>query len=121
MRMMMTMIGVATIVATPALAAETGRYEASLRKIVTEAIASRCPDDVMAEPLLSACRAQLSAMGPALAALGPVESVTFIKSDDRDGKRYESYAVRHAKGKTMIWGIGDEAGGKFGAAYTLDQ
>lgn len=113
--------GAAMVIATPAIAADQGRYATALRRIVTEAAAGRRPEDVMAESLRAACRAQLATMAPALAALGPVEGVTFIKSDERDGKRYESYAVRYATGKTMIWGIGDAADGKFAAAYTLDQ
>ncbi len=104
-----------------AIAAEGGDYRDALRRMVTEAAEGRCPADIMAEPLLSACRDQMPTMKPALAALGAVSDVTFIKGEAQDDARVETYAVKYAGGKTTIWSIGNRKDGKFTTAYTLGQ
>lgn len=125
---MRVMTMTATFAATFALAgaalaqdaapAEHGQYQAALERMVTESAQSRCPADVMAEALLTACNSQIAAMGPALQSLGAVESITFVRSEQRaEGGRVEYYAVRHAGGQTLNWGIGGESGGKFEIAF----
>lgn len=104
-----------------AQAADDGDYAPALRRMISETSAGRCPADVMADPLLAACKEQLPVMGPGLAKLGAIAAVTFIKAEDREGARIETYAVKHAGGKTMIWSLGNRVDGKFKIAYTLDQ
>lgn len=119
MRRTMAMLGMTIAVAAVPAAAQSGQYDVALRRIITEVAANRCPEDVMATPLLTACRQQLPTMGPGLAGLGAIESITFVKAEDRAGKRLETWAVKHAGGKTMVWGIGDRQDGRFAAAFTL--
>lgn len=102
-------------------AAAAGDYGVALRRMVSEAAQGRCPADLMAEPLLSACRDQMAVMRPELAALGPVAAVSFIKAEVHDDARVETWAVNYAAGKTTIWSIGNRKDGKFTTAYTLGQ
>lgn len=124
MRTVMLLAAALTIGAGAASAqqAGTGEYGPALRRMVTEAAAGRCPADLMAEPLLSACRNQMAQMGPAL---GAVEGVSFVKAEAHDdagnGGRVETYAVKYVGGKTTIWSIGNRQDGKFTTAYTLGQ
>lgn len=111
----------ATTAAGAASAAETGDYGPALRRMLTETAGGRCPDDLMAEPLLSACRAQLPQMQPGLTALGAISDLSFIKAEGDGDTRVETYAVKFAGGKTAIWSIGHRKVGKFGAAYSLGQ
>ena len=50
--------------------------------------------------------------------VGAVESVTFVRAEDRDNGRVEIYDVKFAGGQTLTWGIGDLNEGKFDTAYT---
>ena len=122
MRTAMLLMG-AVAIAGDAVAqpATDGDYAPALRRMIAETAAGRCPADIMAEALLAACREQLPTLGPDLASLGAIRDVSFVKAEDRDGQRVETYAVRHAGGRTMILSIGDRRDGRFGAAYTLGQ
>ncbi len=111
----------ATTAARAASAAEAGDYGPALRRMLTDAAGGRCPEDLMAEPLLSACRAQLPQMQPGLTALGAISDLSFIKAEGDGDTRVETYAVKFAGGKTAIWSIGHRKDGKFGAAYSLGQ
>lgn len=102
-----------------AQAADEGQYGPALRRIVAEAAAGTCPADLMAEPLLSACGNQMSQMKPALAALGPIEGVSFIKAEEDEYARIETYAVKYGGGKTWLWSVGNRKDGKFTVAYTI--
>ncbi|MCS6627021.1 hypothetical protein N0B44_29315 [Roseibacterium beibuensis] len=107
--------------ALPAAAQTTapaeGQYEAALRRMIVETAAGSCPADVMAGPLLAACQQQLPQMSAGLASLGAVESVTFVRAEDRDDGRLEIYEVRFAGGQTLNWGIGGMKDGKFDVAF----
>lgn len=118
MRKVMLVV-VAVLAAGSAQAAEQGQYGAALRLIVTQAAEGRCPVEMMAEPLLSACRDQMPAMKPALAAQGTVERVSFVRAEQEGDARVETYAVNYAGGRAMIWSIGNRKDGKFTTAYTL--
>ncbi|MBB6503934.1 hypothetical protein F4693_000892 [Sphingomonas endophytica] len=119
---MHTIITAAAIaMAAAATAAEAGDYGPALRRMLTETAGGRCPDDLMAEPLLSACRAQLPQMQPGLSALGTVGDLSFIKGEGDGDTRVETYAVKFAGGKTAIWSIGHRKNGKYGAAYSLGE
>ncbi|VXD04317.1 hypothetical protein [Sphingomonas sp. 8AM] len=121
MRTIIMAAAIAAASATAASAAETRDYGAALRRMLAETAGGRCPDDLLAEPLLSACRAQLPQMQPALTALGAVGEASFIKAEGDGDTRVETYAVKFAGGKTAIWSIGHRKDGKFGAAYSLGQ
>lgn len=110
-----------TVVTAGGAAADTGEYGAALRQILSEAAAGKCAPDLMAEPLLSACRDQMATMKPGLAALGTVSDVTFIKAEAQGETRVETYSVRYSGGKTTIWSLGNRQQGKFTIAYTLGQ
>ena len=114
MRVRMMLAGVAAtgLFAFPAVA-EDGQYAPQLTRIVTEAAAGTCLAELMAQPLLDACNAQIAAMSPGLNALGPVETMTFVSAEETPGGRVESYSVKFAGGRTMTWFIGQESGGKF--------
>ena len=123
MRAVMLLVSALPVVAGGAAAqrVSAGEYGPALRRMVTEAAAGRCPADMMAEPLLSACRNQMAQLGPALAALGAVEGVSFVNAETHDEARVETYAVKYAGGRTTIWSIGNRKDGKFTTAYTLGQ
>ena len=111
-RMMLAAVATAGLLAFPAMA-EDGQYAPQLSRIMTEAAAGTCLADLMAQPLLDACNAQIAAMAPGLSALGPVETMTFVSAEDTPGGRVESYSVKFTGGRTMTWVIGQESGGKF--------
>lgn len=125
MRKAILVLAVLSGAAASAQAVGGGEYGPALRRMVTEAATGRCPAELMAEPLLSACRDQMPQMRPALAALGAVEDVAFVKAETHDdagkGARVETYAVKYAGGKTTLWSIGNRKDGKFTTAYTLGQ
>lgn len=121
MRAIIMAAAIGMAAASAASAADTGDYGPALRKMLTDAAGGRCPEDLMAEPLLSACRAQLPQMQPGLTALGAVGDLSFIKGEGDGDTRIETYAVKFAGGTTAIWSIGHRNDGKFGAAYSLGQ
>ena len=98
-------------------APEGARYQAALERMITETAQGRCPADLMAEQLLTACNQQIAAMSTGLQSLGPIQTITFLGSEDRADGRLERYAVKFPGGATLNWGIGAEAAGKFGAAF----
>ncbi|GAA0867453.1 hypothetical protein GCM10009116_00300 [Brevundimonas basaltis] len=107
----------AGVMAFPATA-EDSQYEAALRRMIAETAAGTCPADIMGEGLLAACELQLPQMSAGLSSLGAIESVTFVRAEDRPGGRVEIYAVTFAGGQTLNWGIGGLNEGKFNVAYT---
>lgn len=94
-----------------------GQYEAALRRMIAETAAGTCPADIMGEALLAACRQQLPQMSAGLAGLGPIESMTFVRAEDRPEGRVEIYEVKFAGGQTLNWGIGALNEGRFDMAY----
>ncbi|WP_339933485.1 hypothetical protein [uncultured Brevundimonas sp.] len=118
--LMMTALAAAAMLAGGAqaqTAPDEARYQAALERMITETTQGRCPADIMAEQLLAACTQQIAAMSTGLQSLGPIESMTFLSSEDRADGRLERYAVKFTGGTTLNWGIGAEADGKFGAAF----
>ena len=94
-----------------------GQYEAALRRMITETAAGSCPADVMGGPLLAACEQQLPQMSAGLSGLGPIQSIAFVRAEDRADGRLEIYEVTFAAGQTLNWGIGGEKDGKFEVAF----
>lgn len=117
--LMFAAAAVAGLTAFSALAQEaaSGQYETALRRMISETAAGTCPEDIMAEGLLTACRQQLPQMSAGLSSLGAIESVTFVRAEDTPQGRVELYTVRFAGGQSLNWGIGAESGGKFGVAF----
>lgn len=105
-------VAAAGLMAFPAMA-EDGQYGPQLTRILTEAAQGTCPVDLMQQPLLDACNAQIPTMAPGLTALGAVQSVTFVSAQDSPGGRVETYTVTFAGGRSMSWFIGQEQDGKF--------
>lgn len=105
----------AVAMSVPAFAAQD-QHAAALRTILTRTAAGACPADMMQPTLLKACNEQLPKLGPALAAAGPIKSMTFVKADP-SGRHTETYKVAFAKGKTMTWHIGGLKNGKFDSVY----
>lgn len=117
--MMMAAVAAAAMLtgAAQAQTATDGRYQAALETMITETTQGHCPDEVMAEQLLTACNAQLAGMSAGLQSLGPVVSITFLGAEDRADGRLERYAVVFSGGQTLNWAIGGEADGKFSTAF----
>lgn len=103
----------------PAAAQDTpnGEYAEALRRMIVETAGGRCPEDIMAGPLLEACRQQVAQMSAGLTSLGAIESMTFVRVEETPNGRVEVYSVRFASGQTLNWGIGGAAEGKFSVAY----
>ncbi|MEJ6790290.1 hypothetical protein BrevBR_12115 [Brevundimonas sp. BR2-1] len=115
MRIQIILAGVAAaaLTAFPA-AAQDGQYRDQLSRIITEAAGGTCLAALMGPSLLDACNAQIEGMGPALTALGAIESVTFVGAEDTPGGRVETWAVKFAGGTTLNWFIGgQQPDGKF--------
>lgn len=102
----------AGLLAFPVLAQE-GQYAPQLTRILTEAAGGTCLEALMATSLLDTCNGQIANLAPALSALGAVEAVTLVSAEDAAEGRVETYSVRFAAGRTMIWYIGQERDGKF--------
>lgn len=112
----MVVVAIAGLMALPAFA-QSGEYEAGLRKMISETAAGSCPADVMGPDLLAACQQQLAQMSAGLASLGAIESARFLRAEDRPEGRVEIYEVKFASGMTLNWGIGGLRDGKFNIAY----
>lgn len=112
----MVVVAIAGLMACPAVA-QTGEYEAALRKMVSETAAGTCPADIMGAELLAGCQQQLAQMSAGLASLGAVQSARLLRTEDRPEGKVEVYAVTFASGITLNWGIGGLRDGKFNIAY----
>ncbi|WP_332678752.1 hypothetical protein [Brevundimonas sp.] len=105
-------VAAAALMAFPAMAQE-GQYREPLTRIITEAAAGVCLEALMGPGLLDACNAQIQGMAPALAAMGAIESMTFVRSEDTPEGPVETWAVKYAGGQTLTWVIGQVKDGKF--------
>ncbi|MGE7206149.1 hypothetical protein ACQKJZ_10775 [Sphingomonas sp. NPDC019816] len=105
--------------AATAQTAEQGQYAGQLRAMFTSVAAGTCPADLMADALLKACQEQLPQMLPALKAGGPIKAITFLKSEQANGERYEQYQVTFTNGAPSKWTIGGLQDGKFRAVFSL--
>ena len=122
--MMMTAVAAAGLLATgvqaqtaPQAAPQTGQWRAALEKMVTEASAGVCAEEVMAPDLLAACTAQIDGMAEALGGLGPIVSIRFVSAQGEGAERLETYAVQYEGGQTLNWSLGGQVDGKFSIAY----
>ena len=94
-----------------------GQYQDALRRMIVETAGGTCPDDIMGGPLLAACQQQLPQMSAGLSSLGAVQTITFVRAEDRPEGRVEIYEVVFAGGQSLNWGIGGEKDGKFDIAF----
>ncbi|WP_294392925.1 hypothetical protein [uncultured Sphingomonas sp.] len=108
----------AGLLAVPAYAA-TDNYADALRTMLTQAVAGNCSAELMAAPLLTACREQIGAMATDLKAAGPVTTLTLEKAEGEAAQRVETYKVTFAKGESSTWHIGHMTDGKFQTVYSL--
>lgn len=108
-----------SMTAATAQTAEQGRYSGQLRTMLTAVAGGTCPEALMGEELLKACRQQLPKMAPAIKAAGAIQSITFDTAQDANGQRYEKYTVAFASGKPSAWVIGGLKDGKFESVYSL--
>ncbi|MGZ9113719.1 MAG: hypothetical protein ACXW3K_03775 [Brevundimonas sp.] len=113
-KMMLASAAAVTLMAFPALARD-GQYGDQLNRIITEAAAGTCLEALMGPSLLDACNGQIEGMAPALNAMGAIESMTFVRSEDTPEGPVETWAVKFAGGQTLTWVIGQAKDGKFGA------
>ncbi|MGZ9099366.1 MAG: hypothetical protein ACXW3O_06655 [Brevundimonas sp.] len=117
-RLMLAGVAAATLMAFPVMA-QDGQYGAPLGQILTDAAEGTCTEALMAPALLNACSGQISGMGPALQALGAIETMTFVSAEDTPGGRVETWTVKYAGGQTVTWFIGQQQpDGKFNAVGT---
>ncbi len=105
--------------AATAQTAEQGQYAAQLRAMFTSVAGGTCPADLMADGLLKACQEQLPQMAPSLKAAGPIEAITFLKTEQANGERFEQYQVTFTNGAPSKWTIGGLQDGKFKSVYSL--
>lgn len=103
----------AAVLAFPVMAQDNGQYREPLTQIVTEAADGSCLAALMAQSLLDACNGQIQGMAPALAALGAIETMTFVSAQDAPGGRVETWRVTFSGGQTLTWVIGELQDGKF--------
>lgn len=114
MRIQIMFAGViaAALMAFPA-EAQDGQYREPLSRIITEAAGGTCLAALMGPALLDACNGQIEGMAPALAAMGAIESMTFVRSEETPEGPVETWAVKYAGGQTLTWVIGQMQDGKF--------
>jgi len=74
-----------------------------IKSALSETANGNCPVALMAERLLTACREQVSSLGPQLRAAGPIASVTYT---GRQGQ-YEAYAVNYSSQRVMWLAVFD--------------
>ncbi|HEX8661039.1 MAG TPA: hypothetical protein VF686_04170 [Brevundimonas sp.] len=109
---MLAGLAAAALMAFPAMA-QDGQYREPLTRIITEAADGVCLEALMGPALLDACNGQIQGMAPALAAMGAIESMTFVKAEDTPEGPVETWAVKFAGGQTLTWVIGQMQNGKF--------
>ncbi len=102
----------AALTALPAMA-QDGQYREPLTRIITEAAAGVCLEALMGPALLDACNSQIQGMAPALAAMGAIESMTFVRSEDTPDGPVETWAVKFGGGQILTWSIGQMKDGRF--------
>ncbi len=120
--MRLELIAVAALLGTTAATAQTaeqGQYAAQLRAMFMSVAAGTCPADLMADDLFKACQQQLPQMAPGLKAAGPIKMITFLKTEQANGDRYEQYQVTFTNGAPSKWTIGGLQDGKFKSVYSL--
>jgi hypothetical protein len=117
LKLMITAAAAAGALALPAVA-QDAQYREALQTMITQTAAGSCPADVMGEALLAACEQQLPQMSAGLASLGAIESITFVRSEERPEGRLEIYTVKFSSGQSLNWAIGGFADGKFNVAFT---
>ncbi|MEG3091371.1 hypothetical protein [Sphingomonas sp. PB1R3] len=105
--------------AATAQTAEQGQYADQLRAMFTSVAGGTCPAELMADGLLKACREQLPQMAPGLKAAGPIKTITFLKTEQANGERFEQYQVAFTNGAPSKWTIGGLQDGKFKSVYSL--
>lgn len=111
-------IALGAVALSPASAADSGKFGNALKKMLMGTAAGECPADVMGDALLAACREQLPALQPSLAAAGPIKAMTFVTATGNDADRVETYTVTFEKGEPSTWQIGRPNKGKFDMAYS---
>lgn len=98
--------------------AAEGQYTAALQRMIAQAADGICAEDVMGSDLLEACNGNIVGMGAAISALGPVDTMTFLRAEETpEHGRIELYAVGFAGGERMTWGIGGLRDGKYDVAF----
>ena len=111
-QIMLAGVAAAALMALPAMA-QDGQYREPLTRIITEAADGVCLEALMQPPLLDACNGQIQGMAPALAAMGAIETMTFVRSQETPEGPVETWAVTYAGGQTLTWVIGQVQDGKF--------
>ncbi|RZJ02642.1 MAG: hypothetical protein EON89_14545 [Brevundimonas sp.] len=113
-------VAAAALMAFPAMA-QDGQYREQLTRILAEASQGTCPAGLMQAALLDACNAQIEGMAPAMQALGAIESLTFVRSEDTPEGPVEFWSVKYAGGQTLVWVIGQMTDGKFATVGVAGQ
>lgn len=116
-RVLLAGVTAAGLMAFPVLA-QDGRYESQLTRILGDAANGTCLAELMAESLLTVCNGQIAGMSSALAALGAIETMTFVSATDTPEGRVETWTVKYASGRSLNWIIGNMQDGKFSVVGT---
>jgi hypothetical protein len=97
--------------------ATDGQYRAALVRVIADATDGVCPAEILNAELLAACEEQAPQMAPALASLGPVQSILFQGAEGEGDERVELYEVTFAGGQVLTWGIGGLVDGKYSTMF----
>ncbi|KQW84059.1 hypothetical protein [Brevundimonas sp. Root1279] len=98
---------------------QDGQYGQALSQILTEARAGTC-SDLMSAGVQLACQRRIESIAATLERFGPVQSITFVKAEERSGRIVETWVVGFAEGRTMTWVIGGLHDGQFSTAFSED-
>jgi hypothetical protein len=115
-RLILAAVAATALTAFPA-AAQDGQHGEALASMLTQVATGTCPADLMTGELLTVCQQQISAMGPGLASLGPIQSKTFVRVQTTPEGPVEIWRVQFER-MALNWGIGGFQDGKFSITYS---
>lgn len=98
---------------------QDGQYGQALSQILTDARAGTC-SDLMSAGVQLACQRRIQSIAATLERFGPVQSITFLKAEEKSGGIVETWVVGFAEGHTMTWVIGGLHDGQFSTAFSED-
>lgn len=103
----------------PSVAGEDGRYGEALTRILADARAGTC-SDLMSAGVQLACQRRIQSIAATLERFGPVQKITFLKTEEKANGVVETWVVDFLEGQTMTWVIGGLSDGQFTTAFSED-
>lgn len=119
-------VAAASLLALPAPAQDNppaepreGRYAEALTRIVEDARAGTC-SELMTASVQLACQRRIEQIQLTLERFGDIQTITFIKAEERGNGIVETWELGFVDGFTMTWLIGGLHDGQFSTAYSED-